>query len=347
MSLRSIIPRPGKLLDTVLALLLKIGFFDIVRYCMPPVLTVLGYHRVEDPLRSDFDLFRPNVSATPLGFARQMDYVQRHYTAITCEHLLGWLRGEQELPRHPLIITFDDGYRDNLRFAYPILKERNLPAVIFLPTGFIGTDLPFYWDYVAYLFSHTQRTSAHLPVTGETRWTTAAEREKVMVAWVDCVKKLPEAEKRRAVSEIATILDVRVSEGVFSNLYLNWEQIRMMGQNHIEFGAHTVNHPILTRISKEVVEEEVRKSKQQIEDELQRPVSTFAYPNGQRSDFSDEIIRMVREAGIEIAFTLLPGPTPIKAVKENPLAIRRIFLIHSDSFPRFVAKLLGLSYWIS
>ena len=346
MSLRSIIPRPGRLLDSVLALMLKIGFFDVVRYCLPPVLTVLCYHRVEDPFRSDFNLFRPNVSATPLEFARQLDYVRRHYSVITCEHLLGWLRGEKDLPRHPLVITFDDGYSDNLAFAYPLLKERNLPAIIFLTTGFIGSDLPFYWDYVAYLFSHTQQISARLPITGEATWTTAAEREKVMMSWVDCVKKLPEAERRQAVSEIAAVLDVRVPEGVFSNLYLNWEQIRMMGQNNIEFGAHTVNHPILTRISRDGVQEEVNKSKQHIENEIQRPISTFAYPNGQRSDFSDEVISIVREAGIEIAFTLLPGPTQIKAVKENPLAIRRIFLIHSDSFPRFVAKLFGLSYWI-
>jgi len=275
-----------------------------------------------------------------------MDYVRRHYSVITCEHLLSWLRGEKDLPRHPLVITFDDGYSDNLAFAYPILKERNLPAIIFLTTGFIGGDLPFYWDYVAYLFSHTQQISARLPITGEAAWTTAAEREKVMISWVDCVKKLPEAERRQAVSEIAAVLDVRVPERVFSNLYLTWEQIRMMDQNNIEFGAHTVNHPILTRISRDGVQEEVNKSKQQIENEIQRPISTFAYPNGQRSDFSDEVISIVREAGIEIAFTLLPGPTQIKVVRENPLAIRRIFLSHSDSFPRFVAKLFGLSYWL-
>ena len=301
---------------------------------------------LEDPFRSDFNLFRPNVSASPLEFARQMDYVRRHYSVITCEHLLSWLRGEKDLPRHPLVITFDDGYSDNLAFAYPILKERNLPAIIFLTTGFIGGDLPFYWDYVAYLFSHTQQISARLPITGEAAWTTAAEREKVMISWVDCVKKLPEAERRQAVSEIAAVLDVRVPERVFSNLYLTWEQIRMMDQNNIEFGAHTVNHPILTRISRDGVQEEVNKSKQQIENEIQRPISTFAYPNGQRSDFSDEVISIVREAGIEIAFTLLPGPTQIKVVRENPLAIRRIFLSHSDSFPRFVAKLFGLSYWL-
>jgi len=275
-----------------------------------------------------------------------MDYVRRHYSVITCEHLLSWLRGEKVLPRHPLVITFDDGYSDNLAFAYPILKERNLPAIIFLTTGFIGGDLPFYWDYVAYLFSHTQQISARLPITGEAAWTTAAEREKVMISWVDCVKKLPEAERRQAVSEIAAVLDVRVPERVFSNLYLTWEQIRMMDKNNIEFGAHTVNHPILTRISRDGVQEEVNKSKQQIENEIQRPISTFAYPNGQRSDFSDEVISIVREAGIEIAFTLLPGPTQIKVVRENPLAIRRIFLSHSDSFPRFVAKLFGLSYWL-
>ena len=83
-----------------------------------------------------------------------------------------------------------------------------------------------------------------------------------------------------------------------------------------------------------------------IEREIGKPVIAFAYPNGMSADFSPNVIETLRQTGIELAFTLLPGPTRFGTVKKNPLAIRRIFLICTDSFPRFTAKLLGLNRWI-
>jgi peptidoglycan/xylan/chitin deacetylase (PgdA/CDA1 family) len=106
--------------------------------------------------------------------------------------------------------------------------------------------------------------------------------------------------------------------------------------------AHTASHPILTRISLDEASTELLRSKRNVEEEIGKPVLSFAYPNGQAADFNNEIMDRVHQAGFEIAFTLLPGPTQRATVLKSPLAIRRIFLSYTDSFPRFAAKLVGL-----
>jgi peptidoglycan/xylan/chitin deacetylase (PgdA/CDA1 family) len=111
----------------------------------------------------------------------------------------------------------------------------------------------------------------------------------------------------------------------------------------IEFGAHTMRHPILTRISLEQAREEVEGSKSRIEMELGESVLSFAYPNGQSSDLNDKIEKIVADSGIRVAFTLLNGPSSLVEVKRNPYAIRRIFISHRHSLPLFASLLHPLN----
>ncbi len=311
----------------------------IARRFSPAGLTVLNYHRVDDVSRSGFDTFIPNVSATPAEFAVQMDFVKRNYNVITCQHLSAFLHGKTDLPPYPALITFDDGYYDNYSNAYPILRERNLPAVIFLATDYIEREIPFYWDYVAYCFSHTERTSAELPVLGLVSWTNTQERKAAVKRWINSIKQFPDQDKKTVVRELAALLDVNVPSHAFANLHATWDQVREMSRNGIEMGAHTATHPILTRVSLSRVEEELRLSKEKIEDELGRPVISFAYPNGGVNDFSPEVVSLVKKIGFELAFTLVQGTTRYADIRSNPLTIRRIYLGASDVLPRFVTKL--------
>ncbi len=328
-----------KIINLALYAAMKIGVFDAARRVSPSVLTVLNYHRVDDISRSGFDTFIPNVSVSPEGFARQMDYVKRYYNVITCENLNAFRTGKQDLPPYPMLITFDDGYYDNYSNAYPILKARDLPAVIFLTTDYIGNDVPFYWDYIAYCFYHTQKTSAELPLLGFVSWTNVSGRNTIASRWINVIKQLPNHDKKRIVSELAAILAVEVPDDAFSNLHATWDQIREMNQNGIEMGAHTAGHPILTRISLSEVENELLRSKQKIEAEIGKPIVSFAYPNGGVGDFSPDVVSLVKKTGFELAFTLVDGTTRYKDVRNNPLTIRRILLRTPDVLPRFAAKL--------
>ncbi|HSL41891.1 MAG TPA: polysaccharide deacetylase family protein [Anaerolineales bacterium] len=306
-------------------------------------LTVVNYHRIDDPNRSDFDSFKPNVSATPEDFDRQMNYLAKWFHVVSLQDVVDWLDGHRELPPHAALITFDDGYLDNFTAAFPILRRHKFPALIFLTTGHIGTDRPFYWDLAAYCFYHTQKDQVMLPDGNLLRWSTQEQRERALKDWVESLKKLPETEKQSWVDRLPEALGVSIPKGFFQSLMVDWDQVREMQQGGIEFGAHTVHHPILTRIPLEQVCKEVEASKSKIEEETGKAVLGFAYPNGESSDLNRQIEKAVADSGIRAAFTLLNGPSPLSEVKRNPYAIRRIFISHRHSLPVFASLLHPLN----
>lgn len=339
--------RGGKIMprksDLPLALLERMGIFRGVHTLMPNTLTVLNYHRIADPIEDGYETFRPNISATPENFALQLDYLLEHFNVISGAELSAWLYEGRELPPHAAMITFDDGYRDNWENAYPLLRERHLPAIIFLTTDYIDKKTPFYWDVLAYAFRHSSKTQAVLPMIGKQNWQTDDEMIKVMLAWTEVGKCLPNTEKEKALQETLKVLDVLVPKDALQGLALSWDQIREMAENGIEMGSHTVSHPILTRIPAEQVKKELEESKKRIESELEKPVISFAYPNGGAADFTRATQGLLRELGYRFAFSLLPGPTRYATVKKNPYTIRRTFLRNADTMGRFVAKITGLT----
>lgn len=333
----------SKLMKTSLDMLTSSGILSVVPYIFPNNLTVLNYHRIDDPNRTGFNTLQVNVSATPVDFERQMEYVKRHFNVVSTDLLVSWLHGKAALPSRAAMITFDDGYYDNLSNAYPILRKLNLPAVIFLATAFMGVDQPFYWDYIAYCFFNTKNSEADLPILGVCSWNDKVERDEIMLRWIEALKKISEVEKQKAVQSLDKLLQVSVDNSAFINLHLTWDQIREMSANGIEFGSHTVNHPILTRISLSEVMEELTASKRRIENELGKRILSFAYPNGGVADFSEDVVKIVREVGFDIAFTLMPGPLNLKSVKKESLMIRRIYIGNHDNYSRFVFKVSGVA----
>jgi peptidoglycan/xylan/chitin deacetylase (PgdA/CDA1 family) len=300
-------------------------------------LTVLNYHRIDDPDRVGFDTFKPNVSARPEDFDRQMDYVARWFNVVSTRQVVDWLRGGKSLPPHAALITFDDGYLDNFTNAYPILREHNFPAIIFLTTSHIESDLPFYWDLVAYCFYHTKRNRIQFPDGTNAEWNGRAEAEQTGGRLIANLKTLSEDEKRAWVARLPEMLEVSIPAGFFRSLMVSWDQVREMNQNGIEFGGHTMNHPILTRVPLERAKEEIVGSKARVEKELGKETVGFAYPNGLTNDYNAEIQRVTAAAGCGAAFTLLNGPSPLSEVQREPFAIRRVFISHKHTLPQFAA----------
>lgn len=333
----------GQKLEQSLNMLIRVRAFRTARWFNPRSLTVLNYHRVADPEKDGFESFRPNISAAPEMFARQMDYLCEYFNVISGSELSAWLYQKQALPPHAAMITFDDGYHDNWANAYPILKARNLPAIIFLTTNYIEKNTPFYWDTLAYAFRHTTRNQAVFPMIGLQSWHDDHEMKRIMLMWAAAGKLLPDREKEENLQKTLEILEVNLPEDAFNGMHLTWDQVREMAQNRIEMGSHTMSHPILTRVPLAQVEKELRGSKERIEAEIGMPVLSFAYPNGGSADFTPQTQNLLRGFGYKFAFSLMPGPTWYATVKKDPYAIRRIFLSHADTFGRFVGKITGLA----
>lgn len=305
-------------------------------------LTVLAYHRVADHDSAGFDTYRRNVSATPQEFRQQMDYVAEHFHPVSLEQVEAAVGGGPRLPRRPLLVTFDDGYRDNLTAALPVLRDRGIPMAVFLATGFIGGDRPFSWDLAAWCFHHTAFPGADLPMVGERSWATAEERQRVLGSWLEALKRLPDTVREEAIGALPERLGVVVPPDAFRGLCLSWDDVRRMAVEGVAIGAHTERHPILTRVPIDRARMEVTGSKHRLEEELGRPVRAFAYPNGGRADLDEATVRLLDEAGYRLGFTLWPGPERPGAARRSPLTLRRVYVHHGDHPARFAANVHGV-----
>lgn len=319
----------------LVSLAAKSGLIKIGHSLWTNSLTVLNYHRIEDPFKKDIDSFLPNISASPKEFRNQMEYLKKWFNVVSIKDVSNWLTGKGSLPTHAALITFDDGYLDNYSNAYPILQEYGFPAIVYLSVGHIETDNPFYWDLVAYCFKYTNVDSFKFPDQTIHTWKNAEESLRLSKKFIEMMKLLPDSEKQIWISYLQKQLNVSIPNNTFRKLMMSWDQIREMNRNGIDFGGHTINHPILTRVSPSAAYNEIKGSKDKIEEELNCEIDSFAYPNGMKSDFNTEIQTIVAGSGYKTAFTLLNGPTALSEVKNNPYTIRRCFISHSHTLQQF------------
>lgn len=305
----------------------------------PRRLTVLAYHRIVDADAAAFRGYVGNASAAPDEFATQIAWVTRHFTPVTLTEVAAALDG-RALPHRPLLVTFDDGYRDNLTAALPVLERHGVGAAVFLATDHIGTGEPFWWDRAASLLAAAAEQRVRLPLLGEV--SLDGDRHRVIRAWMRRAKTVADAEMRGAIEALPAILGVSQSASDMASTLLDWTDVAEMGRRGVEFGAHTCRHPILTRVDRSTAAAEISGSVARVAEAIGRLPLAFAYPNGQRRDVDTGVEAAVAATGVRLAFTLVSGPARWGEVVRQPLRIRRIYIHHGDGLDRFVAKVSGV-----
>jgi peptidoglycan/xylan/chitin deacetylase (PgdA/CDA1 family) len=253
---------------------------------------VLCYHRIGEDRG-------PFFAGAPLAaFERHCAFLARHYRVRPLAELAARSRNGESVG-DAVAITFDDGYRDNLQVALPVLERYGLPATIFLATGAIGTDEPLWHDRVAWVLERTERRNLELEAGGK-RWPlrleTRADRLAALPEACEALKAVPDREKHEAIEAFRRAAGIADYRGLADDM-LRWDDVRAMTGRGITFGAHTVNHPILTQVPLDEARREITESKRRIEAETGRPCETFAYPNGTAADFSPAIEALVEETG--------------------------------------------------
>ena len=262
---------------------------------------ILVYHRVND----EKDPIFPGVPTKI--FAQQMEYLAENYYVCSLTEIVQRLQSD-DLPANSLAITFDDGYRDNFSNAFPVLKNLRLPATIFLATDAIGTGRVLWHDRVFSAFRTTQLSAL-------SRWDDAkqnyplvssAEKSIALDHFLRFLWSLDDEAKAEWIDRLVDRLAVN-DQQLDPQLMLDWEHVKAMSAQNVEFGAHTVTHPILSKLSRRQVKQEIRISKEIIEANLKIPVKHFAYPVGRREDFTDGVKKVLRDAGFECAVTTIFG----------------------------------------
>lgn len=263
---------------------------------------ILMYHRVS-PKQDNWSL----EPISPQNFEMQIKYFNDNYNIIALEDFAYIIKSGKLLPKKAIAITFDDGYKDNYQYAYPILKKYHLPATIFLATGYIGTSNLFWWDKVSYIIQNTKMNSISLNEFKPYSLRFDPDRNKSSSKIIKKLKELPDKEKNDIIEKLANALGVETPQNLGKGLLLSWDEIIEMGNNGISFGAHTVNHPILTNLPLEQVKFEITQSKNMIEKITGKKVIAFSYPNGDFGDYNDDIIELVKKSGFAFAVSVAPG----------------------------------------
>lgn len=256
-------------------------------------LSILIYHRV---LRQPDPLFPDEVDARL--FDRQMKSLTQAFNVLRLSDAARRLR-EGTLPPRSACITFDDGYADNAEVALPILQRYGLPCTFFIATGFL--DGGRMWnDTLIEAVRNTRKTALQLEHLGFGSHATGSieERRATIGKLLNSLKYLPLAERLEKVAGVAETADCKLPD----KLMLSSQQVRALHDAGMEIGAHTVNHPILTRISDQAGEAEIVQSKHALEALLQAPITLFAYPNGRpRQDYAAQHVAIVRKLGFRAA----------------------------------------------
>jgi peptidoglycan/xylan/chitin deacetylase (PgdA/CDA1 family) len=250
----------------------------------------LNYHRVGDATGQPWD--RTLWSATAEAFDAQLGVLAREAEVIAPDDVEAALRSGRRGRR--VLITFDDGYRDNYEVAFPLLRRHGLPATFFLATGFLDRPHVAWWDELAWM---VRRDGGD-----------AAGHDAQIAQLCERYKSLPADQAAALLDEVAERTGAgRCPAAEAAKLWMTWDHARELRDAGMRIGGHTVTHPLLSRVPAERQREEIAGCAQRLQDELGAPMRWFAYPVGSRNAFTPATQQILADHDVELAFSFYGG----------------------------------------
>lgn len=278
----------------------------------------------------------------------QLQYLKRHYRLLHLEAALEELYGaaKDEKPqkdrRTLLAVAFDDGYQDNYTHAFALARELQIPITIFLVLPSIESGRPFSWlaGEDGHLVPYAQVNAA--TIEGQTYLLSTASGQQKLARAIDDRIRYPTSIASReaylASVRQELVVPASLTEGEKRDLPLTWAEVEEMEQSEwVSFGAHTMNHPILTCLTDPLeVDYEISASRAALEQKFGHAVRTFAYPYG---EFGARELRSVRDAGYNWAVTTVHG---LNTAQTDPHQLYRIVVGEHQHWLVVAAKVAGV-----
>jgi peptidoglycan/xylan/chitin deacetylase (PgdA/CDA1 family) len=290
-------------------------------------LLILLWHNVEGTW------YHPSRHGTGIrGLARQLRQLRRLATIVPLPQALDTLSAGGRLPPRAVALTFDDGYRDNLDLAVPLLQELGLPATFFLIPGLLAREVRPWWELLAWGFTCSGRTT----VTWEGRMLATrdgpGQRSFLWVA--EQLKQFDRVGLEQAVTDLLELLEPR---GRLNDdeLFLDWDGARRLVQQGFAVGSHSMYHTVLSR---EAPDEQVRNlvaSRARLEAELGVAVRLVAYPSGTRADYDGHTIEAAKQAGHTHGLAAHAG---VHTRRRSPYAVPRFVMVPIQGFSEILAR---------
>ena len=263
-------------------------------------IAILMYHRVFETPSDPWQL-----CVSPKYFAHQLKLLRRSYPVLSLQQLLSALKVAQ-LPKRAVVLTFDDGYADNLWNAKPLLEKYELPATVFVASGSLDSPSEFWWDDLERILLQPRKLPKRLQLHIQGRsyeWTiiNSDEREIAYMKIHQILQPLRASERDPVINHLIDWAEVDPKGRPKYRPLTTDELIELAQSEFIDIGAHTVTHPLLSTLSPEDQFAEIVNSRKQLENILGRRVNAFSYPYG---DFSAETAGIIAAADFVAALTI-------------------------------------------
>ena len=296
------------------------GLFNVSRiYSKEKQITILCYHKIRGK-----------------NFANHMNYLIRSdKKLVSMDYAYQIIKNRQRIEEDLFAITFDDGYLHNYEECFSIIKNLNIPVIIYLATNHVGNSNIFWWDRLRILINRSK--SGSLVFLGETYdLSTIESRQSSFDILASKMKKMGFKERDNHVRSLAEGLGITFSKDL-SKKYrtLDWRHVKEMHKGRVNFGSHTSNHVNLPYESEEQALEELLLSKKKIENEIGEEVVHFAYPNG---DYNEANLGLVKKAGYKTAVLMRTG---FNYRETDLFKLNRISINSNDKINDFVTKIKG------
>ena len=274
------------------------------------------------------------------GFARQLEVLRRIANVLPLQQAAGDLAAGKPLPPRAVALTFDDGYRDSLGVAVPLLRRLGMPATFFLVPGLLSGTRWSWWEVLAWVVGRATVSSVAfedrvLPLG------TQVERGRASAVVADLLKRRDARGRDAAIHELRR----RCRPGGAQpghDMFLDWTDAREIARAGFDIGSHSFAHHILSHEDAAATHDDLARSRRDLEDTLQVPVAHLAYPNGKADDYDADTIAAARDAGYAAAWTTHGGlnrPT-------TPSFESRRFVVQPQRGPAAFA-LLASQWWES
>ncbi len=274
---------------------------------------ILLYHKIHYQAKPLFGhAVRPDV------FERQIIFLKKHYDIVDLKYL-NKREYKENSKKDIAVITFDDGYRNNYSEAFPVLKKHNVPATIFLATDYIDTGRLLWPDMLAWIM-YKAKAFPKIENFGGNKLLHEAGKEIclffasdpsaricILRSLADRFKAYTPDERNDSLKYLSQICKVRAWPNDGERVMLTWEEVKEMSCGGISFGSHTRSHPVLSSLPVSEAREEIVESKKMIEEQIQQSVKVFAYPYGKDDDYSEDVMKILREEGFELVCSTTAG----------------------------------------
>lgn len=276
-----------------------------------PWLPILTYHRVAEPKDAAM-LDDGVVDVTPAMFDRHMASLTKWFSVLDLDQVLAFRAGAP-LPKNPVLVTFDDGYRDNYEVALPILKKYGVKATFFVATHYIEERRLFWWDRINFLLKTTKlpRVEIAYPARETLHLDSPEATHRSVTRALRIVKDHYALDLERFLGGLAEATGVTLARDderrMVDDLMMTWDEVRNLRAAGMDVQSHTSTHRVLQTLPPEKYAEELGGSKEVLEGVLKERVRTISYPVGKPLEYTPEIRRAVRAAGYELGFSNATG----------------------------------------